>query len=80
MTIRGVRAVVGVECAKVSAQLKARAVLALCVASPFAFVGAMRVQSEMPEDTLFGRALKESGFATPLVILGFAALWVFPGT
>ncbi len=78
MTIRGVRAVVGVECAKVSAQLKARAVLALCVASPFAFVGAMRVQSEMPEDTLFGRALRESGFATPLVILGFAALWVFP--
>ena len=52
--------------------------LAVCVASPFAFVAAMRVQSEMPEDTLFGRALKESGFATPLVILGFAALWVFP--
>ena len=78
VTLRGVRAVVGVECAKVGAQLKARAVLALCVAGPFAFVAAMRVQSEMPEDTLFGRALKESGFATPLVILGFAALWVFP--
>ena len=59
MTLRGVRAVVGVECAKVGAQLKARAVLAVCVAGPFAFVAAMRVQSEMPEDTLFGRALKE---------------------
>jgi ABC-2 type transport system permease protein len=78
VTIRGIRAVVAVECAKVGAQLKARAVLAACVAAPFAFVGALRVQSEMPEDTLFGRALKESGFATPLVVLGFAALWVFP--
>jgi ABC-2 type transport system permease protein len=78
VTLRGVRAVVGVECAKVSSQLKARAVLTVCIAGPFAFVAAMRVQSEMPEDTLFGRALKESGFATPLVILGFAGLWVFP--
>jgi ABC-2 type transport system permease protein len=78
VTLHGVRAVVGVECAKVGAQLKARGVLTVCIAGPFAFVAAMRVQSEMPEDTLFGRALKESGFATPLVILGFAALWVFP--
>jgi ABC-2 type transport system permease protein len=38
----------------------------------------MRVQSSVPEDTLFGRGVKESGFATPLVVLGFAALWVFP--
>jgi ABC-2 type transport system permease protein len=38
----------------------------------------MRVQSTVPADTLFGRSVKESGFATPLVVLGFAALWVFP--
>ena len=38
----------------------------------------MRVQSSVPEDTLFGRSVKESGFASPLVVLGFAALWVFP--
>src|SRR5262245_3168222 len=38
----------------------------------------MRVQSAVPADTLFGRAVRESGFATPLVVLGFAALWVFP--
>jgi ABC-2 type transport system permease protein len=38
----------------------------------------MRAQSSVPSDTLFGRAVKESGFAVPLVILGFAALWAFP--
>jgi len=32
----------------------------------------------VPEDTLFGRSVRDSGFATPLVVLGFAALWVFP--
>src|SRR5262249_31079372 len=66
------------ECAKLSRQIKVQAALAACAAGPFAFAAAVRVQSSMPEDTLFGRAVKESGFALPLVVLGFAALWVFP--
>jgi len=78
MSVRGLLAVVGVEGSKLRAQAKARVLLAACVASPFVFVAAMRVQSSLPEDTLFGRAVKESGFATPLVVLGFASLWVFP--
>ena len=78
MSVRGVLAVAGVECSKLRAQLKTRVVLAACVAAPFAFVVAMRVQNSLPEDTLFGRSVKESGFATPLVVLGFAALWAFP--
>jgi ABC-2 type transport system permease protein len=78
VSVRGVLAVVRVECAKLGAQLRSGAVLAACVAGPFAFVGAMRIQSGVPEDTLFGRSVKESGLATPLVVLGFAALWVFP--
>src|SRR4029079_8313254 len=36
------------------------------------------IQSSLPEDTLFGRGVKETGLATPLVVLGFAALWAFP--
>jgi ABC-2 type transport system permease protein len=36
------------------------------------------VQSSLPEDTLFGRSVKESGFAVSLVVLGFAALWILP--
>jgi ABC-2 type transport system permease protein len=78
VTARGVLAVAGVECAKLAAQATARSALALCVAGPFAFAAAMRVQDSLPEDTLFGRAARESGFATPLVVLGFAALWALP--
>lgn len=78
MTLRGVSAVMSVEWSKLAAQIKTRTVLAACVASPFAFAVAMRVQSNVPTDTLFGRAVTESGVAVPLVVLGFAALWVFP--
>jgi ABC-2 type transport system permease protein len=78
VSVRGVLAVTGVECSKLRAQPKASLALAACVAGPFAFVAAMRVQSSVPEDTLFGRSVKESGFAAPLVVLGFAALWAFP--
>jgi ABC-2 type transport system permease protein len=31
----------------------------------------------MPTDTLFGRTVTDSGFAIPLVVLGFGALWPF---
>jgi ABC-2 type transport system permease protein len=75
---RGVRTVIAFESAKLRAQFKARAVLALCGVGPFAFVAAVQLQSTVPADTLFGRHMKESGFAAPLVVLGFAALWAFP--
>jgi ABC-2 type transport system permease protein len=78
VNLRGLRSVAGVECAKLAAQRRVAAVLAACVVGPFAFAAAMRVQAAVPEDTLFGRVVKESGFATPLVVLGFSALWVFP--
>ena len=78
MSVPGVLAVAGVECSKLMAQLKTRVVLAACVIGPFALAVAVRVQDSLPEDTLFGRSVKESGFAVPLVVLGFAALWVFP--
>lgn len=71
-------AVVNVECAKLAAQMKVRVLLAVCLAAPFVFAAVMRVQTSVPSDTLFGRAVKESGFAVPLVVLGFAALWAFP--
>jgi ABC-2 type transport system permease protein len=76
--MRGVLAVTGVECAKLAAQLKARLVLVVCVAGPFVFAAVMRLQESLPTDTLFGRAVKDSGFAASLVVLGFAALWAFP--
>jgi ABC-2 type transport system permease protein len=78
MRVRGTLAVARVECAKLRAQSRIRAVVSACLIGPFAFAAAMRVQNSLPEDTLFGRGVKESGFATPLVVLGFAALWAFP--
>src|SRR5262245_4065219 len=78
MSAGGVMAVIGVECAKLGAQIKAQVLLAICVVAPFAFAISMRVQSSLPTDTLFGRAANESGLAAALVVLGFAALWAFP--
>lgn len=78
MTIGGSLQVARVESAKLVAQPKVPLVLGLSVAGPFAFAVAMRIQSSLPTDTLFGRAVKESGFAVPLVILGFAGLWALP--
>ena len=78
MSMRRVWAVITVEWLKLAAQLKARAVLAACLAGPIAFAAVIRLQSSLPEDTLFGRSVKYSGFALPLVVLGFAALWALP--
>jgi ABC-2 type transport system ATP-binding protein len=78
VSARGVLATMQAECAKLLSQLKVWAVLATCLTGPFAFATAMKVQSSIPEDTLFGRSVKASGFAIPLVVLGFAASWAFP--
>lgn len=76
--LRDICTVTGVESAKVAAQLKTRIMIAACLVGPFLFAAAMRVQSNVPADTLFGRSVTDSGIALPLVVLGFAALWVFP--
>ncbi len=78
VSLGGALAVMGVEHAKLRAQLKVWATLAVCLLGPLAFAVAMKVQTAVPEDTLFGRWARSSGFATPLVVLGFAALWAFP--
>jgi ABC-2 type transport system permease protein len=78
VSLSGALIVAGVECSKLAAQVKVRILLAVCLVAPFGFAVAMRVQSSLPVDTLFGRAVKESGFAIAMVVLGFAALWAFP--
>ncbi|RZS86910.1 ABC-2 type transport system permease protein [Motilibacter rhizosphaerae] len=50
----------------------------LCLVGPFAFVVLLESQSQLPVDTLFGRWVKESGYALPLLVLGFVAQWAFP--
>jgi ABC-2 type transport system ATP-binding protein len=78
LSARGILSVALVEYAKLRAQLKAWAVLVTCLIGPLAFAAAMKWQSNLPEDTLFGRSAKTSGLAVPLVVLGFAASWAFP--
>ena len=72
MSAQSVLTVAGVECSKLAAQVKVRILLAVCILGPFGFAVAMRVQSSLPIDTPFGRAVQESGFAISLVVLGFA--------
>ncbi|WP_414167016.1 ABC transporter permease [Streptoverticillium reticulum] len=66
------------ELEKLVAQWRVRAVLAVCLLAPFAFALALRSQSAVPSDTLFGRWVHDSGYAVPLVVLGFAGQWAFP--
>ncbi|MCW2947396.1 MAG: family transporter protein [Actinoallomurus sp.] len=66
------------ELVKLTRQVKTQVVVGLCVLAPFLFVAALDVQSNVPQDTLFGRWVHDSGFAIPLVILGFAGQWALP--
>lgn len=66
------------ELEKLAAQWRVRIVAALCLLGPFAFVAAVKLTGSVPADTLFGRWVNDSGVATPLVVLGFAAAWAFP--
>jgi ABC-2 type transport system permease protein len=77
-SLRAALNVASVEHGKLRSHFKTWATLGVCLLGPVAFAAAMRLQSSVPEDTLFGRFAKASGFAVPLVVLGFAALWAFP--
>ena len=66
------------ELAKLAAQIRVRVMAALCLVVPFLVVAVFKLQSVVPQDTLFGQWVHSSGFAVPLVILGFTGQWVLP--
>ena len=74
----GVRAVVGVELAKLRAQWRVRGALLVVVLGPFAATLVLKLQAGLPSDTLYGRWVQEIGLAIPLVILGSAGVWGVP--
>ncbi|HWB21879.1 MAG TPA: ABC transporter permease [Gaiellaceae bacterium] len=45
---------------------------------PLIFVTALTVQKGQPNDVDFGRYVRESGLAIPLVLLLFGSIWLFP--
>ena len=65
------------ELAKLSTLLRVRAMLVLCLVAPVVIVLVLRGQRP-PADTLYGKLVHLSGFAVPLLLLGFISQWVFP--
>jgi ABC-2 type transport system permease protein len=74
----GIGAVFRVELSKIVSQWLPRAAVIACLVGPFAFALFINTQTSVPADSLFGRWVHSSGFAIPLVVLGFAGIAGFP--
>ena len=64
------------ELAKLSRLIRVRVIAVLCVIGPLLAIAALHLQSATPGDTAFGQWVHVSGFAIPMVVLGFAAQWI----
>ncbi|MGW5432895.1 ABC transporter permease [Streptomyces sp. NPDC004059] len=66
------------ELVKLVSQWRIRLLVLACWIAPALFVAAVSQQSTLPSDTLFGRWMLATGWAGPLVMLGFAGTWALP--
>lgn len=66
------------ELRKLAAQRRVLLTIVLCVAVPFWAAAALALADLTPKDTLYGRWVQSSGYALPLVVLGFSGQWVLP--
>jgi ABC-2 type transport system permease protein len=66
------------ELVKLVSQGRIRLLVLACWIVPGLFVAAVSQQSTLPSDTLFGRWMLATGWAGPLVVLGFAGTWALP--
>ncbi|MEE4594882.1 ABC transporter permease [Streptomyces sp. DSM 41524] len=66
------------EFVKLVSQWRIRLLVLACWIAPALFVAGVSRQSTLPVDTLFGRWMLASGWAGPLVMLGFAGTWALP--
>ena len=66
------------ELLKLVSQWRIRLLVLACWIAPGLFVAAVSRQSSLPADTLFGRWMHATGWAGPLVMLGFAGTWALP--
>ncbi len=66
------------ELVKLLSQWRIRLLVLACWIAPALFVAAVSRQSSLPVDTLFGRWMHATGWAGPLVILGFSGTWALP--
>ncbi|MEU8032524.1 hypothetical protein AB0C13_28465, partial [Streptomyces sp. NPDC049099] len=66
------------ELVKLVSQWRIRLLVPACWIAPALFVAGVSRQSTLPSDTLFGRWMLATGWAGPLVILGFSGTWALP--
>ena len=66
------------ELVKLLSQWRIRLLVLACWLAPAFFVAAVSKQSSLPVDTLFGRWMHATGWAGPLVMVGFSGTWALP--
>jgi ABC-2 type transport system permease protein len=66
------------EVRKLLSQARTRYTLLTCLFAPVLIVAVLNSQQRPPKDNIYGRHIHASGYAMPLLVLGFAAQWVFP--
>jgi ABC-2 type transport system permease protein len=74
----GLRTAFGWEVRKLASQARTRYTLLVCLVAPALIVAVLNSQQRPPKDNIYGRQIHYSGYAMPLLILGFAAQWIFP--
>ena len=74
----GVLTVYAWELRKLAHQKRTFLGLGAALAVPLIFVTALTLQGGSPNDVAFGKYVRESGLAIPLVLLLFASIWLFP--
>jgi ABC-2 type transport system permease protein len=74
----GVRTVYAWELRKLRAQKRTYMGLGAAVLVPIIFIVALATSNGGPEDIPFGRYVRDSGLAIPLVGLFFGSIWFFP--
>jgi ABC-2 type transport system permease protein len=74
----GVLTVYRWELRKLLSQKRTYLGFAIVVAMPALFITALALKSGQPDRILFGRYVRQSGLAIPLVLLIFGSIWLFP--
>ncbi len=66
------------ELRKLRSQKRTYLGLGVAIAMPLLFVLALALHNGQPQEVAFGRYVRESGLAIPLVLLIFGSVWLFP--
>ena len=74
----GLRGALHFELVKLFSSWLMFVLITICLLGPAAFIAVVSTQTTLPKDTVFGRWMLQSGWASALVLLGFSCTWVLP--